>query len=534
MIKLRIDAADLAGRWFYHDGSWVSSESRITPFDHASIETFAIELADHRLIVVREHPASRTPRGASLHLAPDADPAKVVAELIAWPLNVNVVLLPKRGDRLEIHTGRLATAPLFLMRAGSRLLGDWDIADLYPHLPFVLDPGRVAFSLCHFGLPYSRSTIFPALMQLTERGVASWCGPAGTLEVRYPQPSLRAMPRLLADGADVTGAFETLLGAAVRGAVNGGLVACELSGGLDSACATIAASRSLGRHRVRSFGLLLPGRQKAFQQARRAELADRAGVYDMPVDAEQLGPFSRNDLAEVDPAIPWGEYYREAFLALGQAIAGAGCDIVVRGIGGDEISELLAGEMADEPSAPVEPASDPFPAYLTDAARRAYAAIEDLDEAPAGFAAHSFYQAAAASAPVYLRRGIWPIYPYGTPEVVDFCRSLPTGWRADRTLQRTLLRQAGLSPEVARPAIPESFLPLRDQMFHGRAAAYVRGIFRKPLLAELGLVDAARLNDAFELAVRDAAAPERAHLLEAATMETVLRTWRRQSIPLGP
>ena len=543
MLELRIDKADLTGRWSYRNGAWVNGGSSIAPFAHPSIETDLLELPEHQLIVVRENPsapvlgAGREPGGDAERRIETGDPAAIVASLISWPLNVVVVAFPKGGDAaVNIYTGMSASAPLFLAPIGHVLRGAWDVADLYPHLPFAVDPGRAAYTLCHFGLPYSRRTLFPGVQQLTERGVASWRRADQRLEVCYPAPLLRAMPRRLAEGADILAAFETLLGAAIRRSANGGIVASELSGGLDSGVATLVAARVLGADRVFSFGLLLPGKQKPSQQARRSELADRAGVCDMPVDSDALGPFGRGDIASTDPVIPWGEYYREAFLALGHAIATKGCRVVIRGIGGDEISELTAGEHESNAGAAGPSAvADRFPGFLTEAAKQAYAVVsEDLDEAPAGFAASSFYQAAAASAPVYLRRGIWPIYPYGTPEVVDFCRSLPAEWRVDRTLQRSFLRASGLSAEVVRPTIPETFLPLRDLMFGGPGADYVRDIFRRPLLAELGLVDAVRLNVSFEDAVRRPDAPERAYLLEAATMETMLRTWRRQSEPMGP
>jgi len=534
MLKLRIETACTAGRWSYRDGAWTNGASTIVPFAHSAIESFAVDLPDRQLIVIRENPSVR---GAVQRDAPQfgaEDAAAAIAALVNWPLNVLVISIPLDGiNTVEIHTGLLVTVPLFLAQSGTRLIGGWDVADFYSDLPFRLDTARATFLLCHFGLPYSRRTVFPDVLRMTDRATAIWDTGARSLEIRYPPPLPRAMPRRLKDGADVLGAFEELIGAVIRRSANGKTVASELSGGLDSGVATMVAARVLGADRVRSFGLLLPGLQKQPQQARRIELADRAGVIDIAIDSDDLGPFSQGDMADVEPAIPWGEYYREAFLAVARSIAGQGCDIVVRGIGGDEISELTIDEIA-KPDLPQRAQPVSLPSFLSEEAKRAYADLTDLDEAPHSHAATSFAQSIAASAPGYLRHGIWPIYPYGVPEVIDFCRSLPREWRADRTLQRSLLRAAGLSAQVARPDKPESFLPLRDRMFNGPAAAYVRDILRKPLLAELGLVDARALAASFECAVRDGASPERGHLLEAVTMETVLRTCRQKSPALGP
>lgn len=534
MLKLRIETACIAGRWSYRDGAWTNGASTIVPFAHDAIESFAVDLPDRQLIVIRENPSAHgaVHRDASRFGAEGTGAA--IAALIDWPLNVAVVSTPLDGiGAVEIHTGLLVTVPLFLARSGARLIGGWDVADFYSDLPLRLDTARAAFQLCHFGLPYSRRTVFPDVLRLTDRATAIWDARTRSLEIRYPPPLLRAMPRRLKEGADVLGAFEELIGAVIRRSANGSAIASELSGGLDSGVATMVAARALGADRVRSFGLLLPGVQKQPQHARRIELADQAGVIDTAIDADDLGPFSQGAMADIDPAIPWGEYYREAFVAVARAIAGQGCDIVVRGIGGDEISELTIDEIArpEEPQA-AQPVS--LPSFLSEEAKSAYKDLTDLDEAPHGHAPTSFAQSVAASAPCYLRHGIWPIYPYGVPEVIDFCRSLPLEWRADRALQRSLLRAAGLSAEVARPDKPESFLPLRDRMFNGPAAAYVRDILRDPLLAELGLVDARALARSFECAVRDGASPERGYLLEAVTMETVLRTCRQKSPALGP
>jgi asparagine synthase (glutamine-hydrolysing) len=536
MLKLRIETACIAGRWSYRDGAWTNGASTIVPFAHRTIESFAVDLPDRQLIVIRENPSAHLAAKSDAPRFGAGDPAAAIAALLDWPLNVVVVSMPLDGiGAVEIHTGLLVTVPLFLAQSGARLIGGWDVADFYSDLPLRLDTARAAFLLCHFGLPYSRRTVFHDVLRLTDRATAIWDARGRTLEVRYPPPLLRAMPRRLKEGADVLGAFEDLIGAVIRRAANGSTIASELSGGLDSGVATMVAARVLGADRVRSFGLLLPGVQKQPQQARRIELADLAGVIDTGIDSDNLGPFSQGGMADTDPAIPWGEYYREAFLAVARSIAVQGCDIVVRGIGGDEISELTIDEVA-KPDAPrkAEAEAAPFPSYLSEEAKGAYADLTDLDEAPYSHAPTSFAQSVAASAPCYLRHGIWPIYPYGVPEVIDFCRSLPLEWRADRTLQRSLLRAAGLSAQVARPDKPESFLPLRDRMFTGPAAAYVRDILRDPLLAELGLVDARALAQSFECAVRDEASPERGHLLEAVTMETVLRTCRQKSQALGP
>ena len=71
-------------------------------------------------------------------------------------------------------------------------------------------------------------------------------------------------------------------------------------------------------------------------------------------------------------------------------------------------------------------------------------------------------------------------------------------------------------------------------MFSGPSARFVAGMFDRPLLAELGLVDGRRLRARFDEACRDPSRPGRTELMEAATMESMLRTWHGCGEPLGP
>ncbi len=528
MLKFHLSTADFAGPWAFEEGAWRSGGSVIVPFGHRFIETMAVTAAGRTCIVIRENPHRSPDHGTCRDGVPVS-----FGRASDWPLNCVTILLDASAPAATFEASAHSTAPLFIAQSSDALIGDWDVANLYGRLPLAIDEARTAFSLCHLGLPYSRRTMFRDIWQLTERSSARWQPAKRAFTVDYPSPLLRMMPRTVEKDADIETAFENLFGAVLSRAAGSGPVACEISGGLDSGVAALVAARTFGPDRVHAFGLLLPGGQKHWQAQRRDELVRSIGVPDLAIDADGRGPFSAGDLADVDPATPWGEYYREAFLPLSEAVAAAGLDVVIRGIGGDEISELLPTE-AHLHASTGEFVPMHLPSYITKAAAAAYSSLDDLDEAPAAAAPSSFYQAAAASAPVYMRRGIWPIYPYGTPEIVDFCRSLPTRWRADRRLQRSLLRSAGLSAQVVRPSVPETFLPLRDLMFSGAASRHVAQLFQEPILAELGLVDEAALADAFASAAANQEHHERTRLLEAATIETVLRTWRGAAPALGP
>lgn len=530
MMQLHIERSDLAGPWIFCDGAWRSRRSFIGSYDHPAIESFMVEAKDCTLIMVRERGNGNALQGSAL--VSESPGSDLLVKLRAWPLNFQIVEIRSGEKQVRLHASARAAAPLFVTGRNGALQADWDAARLYSSLPLEVDFEAAAYTLAYFALPYSRRTIFSHIQHLTERSTAIWNADPGLLSIKYPEAAVRCRPREVHVEADVHEAFASLFGALLKRVAGDGSdpVAFEISGGLDSGVATMIGTQALGPDRVRGFGLLLPGDQKSSQGHRRDAIVEHCGIADTVLIAE--GPLSRGKLAQVDPIVPWAEFYREAFLDLSHAVQDQNCRLLVRGLGGDEISELRIDEL--EPDATFDVSVTP-PIYLTDAANLAAEAYEDsFDPAPPGPIPSSFCQAAAASTPGYLRRGIWLLYPYGDPEIVDLCRSLPKKWREDRHLQRSYLERAGLPEWVVRPPLPENFLPLRDLMFEGKSAAFVSHIFEKPLLADLGLVDPKLLRDRFQEACRKPELPGRTHLMQAATLETMLRTWHGASDPLGP
>lgn len=533
MMKFEIKAADIRGPWRFDGVRWTSGESSIRPFAHRAIESALIVASDATIVVTREVPLRRSDEVARV-VRSEAPSGTLLDEVLAWDLCVQAIVLPADASSVIIANGATATAPLFVTSEPDRVHGSWDVSDLYGVIPWGVDFALAAYSLANLGLPYSHRTVFPGVHQVTERARVSWRVGTDRMLVAYPAPSPQPAARRLKADADVFGSFERLFEAIIRRSVPSidHPLATELSGGLDSAIATIMSAQAHGSERVRSYGLLLPGERRAAQEDRRREVASMLGIADSCVEPQV--PFSLGLQAEDDPAIPWGEYYREAFSALAGAAARDGCSIVVRGIGGDEISELSQAEYR-ETNRPSARRDARLPSFLTEEARQACSTCRDsLDPAPPGFAAESAYLATAASSFIYLRRGIWPIYPYICREMLAFALSLPVEWRVDRRLQRGYLQRRGLSREVVRPSQPETFLPLRDAIFAPPVADRVRALFERPLLADLGLVDADALGRAFSSSDDQHDSTTRTHLLEAATMETTLRTWRSASSPQGP
>jgi asparagine synthase (glutamine-hydrolysing) len=537
MLACRIAARDLERPWRRVGKRWVAGESVVAPYEHPALESYAFVSERRTAVVVRERLG-----GAGISTwqpRPQLSPTEfdeAIVRATEWPLDVLVVTIaPDAGTPLQMQAGASGTAPIYLMTASDTLWGHWDAACLYGRMSGAVDYTRAAYVLVKIGTPYSRRTLFPDLLMLTERSRAEWRPPRRSLAIRYPPARPSELARRLVEDADVLGAFEDLFAAALARSIAGERpVAVELSGGLDSSAATAVLARRFADRDVRTYGLIMPGDNGEAQAARRSEVVSRFGVRDTAIPADDYPPFAAGERSPDDAMVPWGEYYHEAFRALLQRMRGDGCASVVRGIGGDEISGLRPNEI----EAPGLPAAgmrvQTVPAFLTRRAIEAFRAAEPLlDPAPAGGAARSFYEAQSAGATLCLREGIWPRYPYGTHELVAFCRSLPPEWRRRRTLQRRYLAACGLSSAVTHPSPRETFLPLRDLAMRQRSASFVETLFTDSRLAALGLIDRDALQRSYSRYRADASWPEADSLFEAAALEQTLRAVERARRPDG-
>ncbi len=316
---------------------------------------------------------------------------------------------------------------------------------------------------------------------MTERSEAAWGAGGQGLEVRYPADCERTVPNKLKPGADVLGAFEDIATASLRRWDNEAApFAAELSGGLDTSLVSLLASR-LSPRPLLSYGLIMPGEPGAGQRSRRSEIVRLGGLTDHSVEAEGFPPFSiPSSRLNLHLVFPVQENYYEAFEQMVDLAIQNGSRTLLTGRGGDELcfphyEELDAAERESRREA-VEAPSGLKLSFLTPATRDAYRETYlSLDRAPRPASPTSGLLAAAASAPLFLRKGVWTIGPLRTPEVVAFCRRLPREWREGRRVQREFLLRAGCSRDLAYPKSTETFEPVMQRSLRVTAAAF-RGL----------------------------------------------------------
>lgn len=557
MLSFCLHATDAWDRWATTPTGWASGRSEIKPYLHPSLHAVLRVSPSRTAVLVRERVHGLPAPESSLDARPATEHEldRALAELRAWPLDFVELVIMRRGGAADVklRAGRWGTAPVYLLARDGVLHGDWNVTRLYRHLrSAVLDPGFTAQYLLGLDHPYSRRTIFPEIQMLTERATAAWAPPFRTVAIRYPHAEAVAEAQRVRRGAKVTGAFREILAASMRRwlPADGEPVAVELSGGLDSS--TVAATAAtIADQPVRSYGMIMPGGISRYQRRRRDEVVRTFGLIDhtLPCVAHPpFGPGSRrvDDLA----VVPWGEFYDEAVGAMLEHARADGVRRIFTGMGGDELCSYQHGELdadGDDAIGEIESVvdgaigdgdagDDPAagasarPPFVT---RQCWDAFADrdarVDDAPQSVMYRSVLESAAAVSTLYLEIGVWPISPLCTPELVEFCRRLPLGWRHERVIQRRVLGAFGCSRVVTHPrkAHLENFCDVMEHAMRDASSPLVQALFRSSRLAEHGLVDQDALLAAYER-YRRGDGRHADQLLGAAVLELTIRSVERQ------
>lgn len=539
MLVAKLHMLDLHQSPVMTASGWAIGRGTIEPFAHPALQAECHSSATRTAFIVRERKSGPEPAGHGAAILSERALDTRLRELKQWPLDFACVLIARIGGTAEVRffCGRWGTAPLYLLMRDRVLHAHWNVSALYAELPHAkLDPAFAAMYLAELDHPYSRRTIFPDIQMLTERATATCAPPFDRIAIKYPPAETHAVARKLKHGARVTAAFREILSASMRSRIlkPDQVVATELSGGLDSTIVAIAASE-IAEGPSRSYGMIMPGPDGAWQRRRRADTIKRFGILDRSfpaLDHPPFGPSSRR--VHADAVIPFGEFYDEAVGHLLDLAKADGADFIFTGMGGDELNTLQWGEVFETDESDEEEGNDSSAEGSVAYAMPAFTAMADeayrdgvLDTAPESLLHKSSIESAGAVAALYLEKGVWPISPLCTPELVEFCRSLPFAWRNDRTIERKVLTSFGCSRLVPHPTHLETFLDVMHGAMSRDAATLLKKLFAESRLAEQGLVDGDVLRQLYRRFLRGDRQYED-QLLGAAMLELTLRSVERR------
>jgi asparagine synthase (glutamine-hydrolysing) len=512
IFTLRLHGQGVSADWRSAGTGWTDGESRIAAYIHPALETIAAASEGRLLLGVRERlrgtPAR--PAGAAGDPLPAVSHVELEAirrELAEWPLQCTTIEIDTRSTstRGRIVAGKWGVAPVYLVERGGMLLGHWDPSELYPYLPAPeLHTEHAAHYLIAFSTPYSKNTMLRGMRVVTAGAAASWEAHGGrepTLDIQYPPPFRGHKPRELVPGAPVLERFGEIMAASMRRWADADAPSAELSGGLDSGIVSATAAM-IHEKRVRTYGIVHDGTMGTEQRARRDELVERCGLIDHVVLAARHPPLDpESSRISGSRVVPWEEIYFEAVESLLDIASSHGTRVLYAGFGGDELFypnwDEVSAERKRELLADLADGRRDGPDWISAPMYDAFQeSLEARDEAPIGAISDSTLDSVAFGSASYLRKGIWPVHPYCTPELIRFCRSLPFEWRKNRALQRELLRRMGLSERYAYPTEPESFTPLleRGLMRHN---PFIQTLFSDSRMAARGHIDARRFLTRF-------------------------------------
>lgn len=431
MLRATINDSDLCAPADCIGGGVTIGESFIDPVRHRMLRTVITESPSFLRVTVLERAVSDTQNVEVIRSLTDEQHQALICEMNTYPLDWGQLTVDRMGRLVSYRASGLSSLPIFAKRRIDGLEIDWDYARLLDCAEADMDWSAL---LAHVGgvAPYSARTMITGLMRSTANATLVMA-PEGII-VERPAAIVQSGPQRLIASADPQKLlFDTVKAQIEIRPLEPRRTAVEISGGMDSALTSLAVSEVLGPG-VMSLGAQFDGAMGQAQRRRRRRLIEHGGFYDLELPAERFTPFSPTSPRRRRFGVyPQDETYPEIFEAAFATLTQAGVDVLVSGFGGDELYPAYEGEGEDDLGLP-DLASHPF---LTDQGRLlAKAATVPY---PQGALQETCWRAAAGRAQRLLRHGIWPVYPYHSPELAAFVGKLPWELRHDRNLLRKTL-----------------------------------------------------------------------------------------------
>jgi asparagine synthase (glutamine-hydrolysing) len=129
----------------------------------------------------------------------------------------------------------------------------------------------------------------------------------------------------------------------------------------------------------------------------------------------------------------------------------------------------------------------------------------------------------ASRAPVFLRRGIWPISPFASLDAVRFCRRLPAEWRNNKHLHRAVLAHSGCASTTVYPELHENFHSVLTEALRLKQYSLLRDLFAHSKLAAAGFVEKQKLLKAYDIYAKNGRLAGDERFYEVAVLELLLR-----------
>lgn len=409
---------------------------------------------------------------------------------------------------LTIQRDAICTLPIFVGHQGSKTI----ISNDYAYVHRLLDKTRLHIDthalIGHFlGDHTYEKTLTKEIRVLCDRVQLVWNAPQNLYELRQPTSSslLQIVDHRNEDPIHFRAILDQTLEQYFQRYVSNNILGLELSGGMDSSC--IAAHLVCNKRPFLAATILYPGEAGRRQHQKLIEMADQINVVSRQFVADPARDYPLASMIRAGRPQAFyhrQELYEETFSRVADYMSEQGVDVVMRGVGGDELCENIPDltEMAHEtPRQTYERRKPERPDFFTENFS-AYA-LGVLDQLPHGqrnripFTSETAVSAAVSGNNVYIDRGIWPIMPLADAKLYFYAQSLPPRYRMNKNILRAYGRARSVPESIYRPKTNEDFSDFFDQCM-----PYLRETFdacmERSVLNRVGLLDMMALRKAWD------------------------------------
>ncbi len=422
--------------------------------------------------------------------------------------------LANSGLLTTIRTAH-ATVPIYVSGEIHQFCAGWDFNAIVGQRQSSTFSRTELRRYIQFGPELSQDTIALNVKQLLPGQRAVWSPGKERIEISGCNHCNNFEQSTLIAGATLSSTFIDLIKSSSAVALSQALIpTIELSGGMDSSCVAIALK---GEHNsLHSYALIHRGNGGDQQIARRDELIQHLNLIDCLVHSSICKPFTGLHGPPLDADFmisPYDELYWDGIFACINSMPNGKPDLIITGIGGDELTITTKGPDETAPSC-----SEASQALL-------FRHSIPTCHIPTTFVSQSALASAFVRARMFLHNDIWPKNPLIDPRVVQFCQMIPPAHKQNRLLNKLTLARAGLSDYFITPRFKENFSRVfMDDLLDFRSDAY----FSESLLHSHMIANSAVLANEIRN-IQNGAKTDLSHyvIINAVRLEHILRYYSK-------
>ncbi|GAA5628096.1 hypothetical protein Brsp05_03392 [Brucella sp. NBRC 12953] len=333
MIAISIVSDPTMAGWIETQAGWQCGLNRITLIDNRCLKRTMLATQHGLIFIVAEQSV----------VIPVLSALTRQQVLSAFAQNVTgdgLLIYISDKQRVTLVRTAHATIALYVSAKADRFNVGWDYNGV------VAARGEVVLSRSElrcfilYGPQLAQETIVIGVKQLFAGQAASWHLGQPQIEIESMMECDSLEQSVLRPGAHVTAFFADLINLSCRAVLqHAARPALELSGGMDSSCVAVALKAA--DMPFLSYALLHGGNAGHQQKIRREELLSQLDCTDRCIASSVCRPFTRlqHHCAEaVDCICVYDDLYSEGIAECLNALPDGRPDLVITGIGGDELT----------------------------------------------------------------------------------------------------------------------------------------------------------------------------------------------------